>query len=74
MKQGGELRLPNARPNDSDNAVVMLEGDDEEFEQLNKDHMRKVQQCVVDYEAMHVVGGNEDAIAKETMDGAIAAR
>ena len=53
--------------------AAVLEEDNEELEHLDEDHERRVQQRVINDEVVDVVGGSEDATAKETTSGSDAA-
>jgi len=54
--------------------AAVLEEDNEELEHLDEDHESRAQQRVIDDEVVDVVGGSEDATAKETTSGSDAAR
>ena len=51
----------------------MLEEDDVELEQLDKDHARRAQRSVVYDEVVDMVGGEDDATGVKTTGGSAAA-
>jgi hypothetical protein len=70
----GEPGRSGTKPDDPDDAAAELEGDGEELEQLDEDHVCKARNDVVVDDVEDVVDGDEDATRRTKECGATTRR